>query len=116
MSRAGQGYHTIGTRIPHLGLQVLASCTPSDHTVDIFDETFGKNNITESLVSGGYDLIGITAMTSGAARAYELAKFCREKNLPVIFGGIHATTCSDEAQPFFDSIVLGEADEIWPEK
>ncbi len=114
MTRAGQGYHTIGSKIPHLGLQVLAECTPKEHQVDIYDEIFGKENILEALVEGKYDLVGVTGMTSGAARAYEIAKFCREAKLPVIFGGIHATTCSEEAQPHFDSIVIGEGDEIWP--
>jgi radical SAM superfamily enzyme YgiQ (UPF0313 family) len=95
-------------------LQVLAECTPKEHTVDLFDEIFG-NKYTESILSQRkYDLIGITAMTSGAARAYELAGMCRKLGLPVIFGGIHATTCPDEAQSHFDSVVIGEADEIWP--
>lgn len=104
----------MSSKIPHLGLQVLAHSTPKQHQVDIYDEIFGRQGIVESLISGIYDLVGITAMTSGAARAYELAAICREHKIPVIFGGIHATTCSDEAQPHFDSIVIGEADEIWP--
>lgn len=93
---------------------MLANCTPSEHQVDIYDEIFGKINIEESLGKKGYDLVGVTAMTSGATRAYELAKACRDLKLPVIFGGMHATTCPEEAQPYFDSIVLGEADELWP--
>jgi radical SAM superfamily enzyme YgiQ (UPF0313 family) len=115
MSRAGQGYHTISSRIPHLGLQVLAQCTPAGHQVDIYDEIFGPIDVLESLAQKNYDLIGVTAMTSGAARAYELARDCRAIKKPVIFGGIHATTCPDEAQPHFDSVVIGEADELWPE-
>ncbi len=115
MSRAGQGYHTITSKIPHLGLQVLAQCTPPKHNVDIYDEIFGSETVIDSLLKGQYDLIGITSMTSGAARAYEIAAACKAKlKIPVIFGGIHATTCPDEAQPHFDAIVMGEADELWP--
>ncbi len=114
ISRAGQGYHTIGSTIPHLGLQVLAKCTPPQHQVDIYDEIFGHVDVAKDLANKKYDLIGITSMTSGATRAYELAQACRQQKLPVIFGGIHATTCPDEAQPYFDSVVIGEADELWP--
>ena len=66
----------MSSKIPHLGLQVLAKCTPKQHQVDIYDEIFGRQGIVESLISGIYDLVGITAMTSGAARAYELAAIC----------------------------------------
>jgi hypothetical protein len=97
MSRAGQGYHTIGTRIPHLGLQVLAKCTPIEHQVDIYDEIFGRVEVEEILAEKNYDLVGITAMTSGAARAYEMARECQQMKVPVIFGGIHASTCPEEA-------------------
>jgi len=114
ISRTGQGYHTIGTKIPQLGLQVLAQCTPPEYEVEIYDEVFGTNKTVDHLTSGRYDLVGITAMTSGATRAYELADACRAKGVPVIFGGIHATTCTDEAQPHFDSVVVGEADDLWP--
>jgi radical SAM superfamily enzyme YgiQ (UPF0313 family) len=115
MSRAGQGYHTLSSKIPHLGLQVLANRTPKEFQVDIYDEIFGKAGIEDSIINGHYDLVGVTSMTSGAARAYEIAKKCHDLKIPVIFGGIHATTCPDEAQPHFDSIVLGEADDLWPQ-
>lgn len=113
MQRTGQGYNSV-TRIPQLGLQVLAQCTPAEHQVEIYDEIFRSDQTEAFLRNGTHDLVGITAMTSGAPRAYELAGICRETKIPVIFGGIHATTCPDEAQPHFDSIVVGEADAIWP--
>ena len=115
ISQSGQGYHTIGSRIPQLGLQVLARCTPAPHQVDIYDEIFGSDNTIDDIASGRYDLVGITAMTSGAARAYQIARACRERGMTVIFGGIHATTCPDEAAEYFDSVVIGEADELWPQ-
>ena len=41
IARRTQGYHTIGSWIPQLGLQVLAELTPREHQVDIIDEIFG---------------------------------------------------------------------------
>ncbi len=114
IARNTPGYHTVSTRIPQLGLQVLAQCTPPEHHVDICDEIFGSDRTYDILSKGNYDLVGITAMTSGATRAYEIAQMCRELKLPTIFGGIHASMCTEEAQEYFDSIVIGEADELWP--
>ena len=42
------------------------------------------------------DLVGITAFTSQANRAYELAAHFRSLGMPVVMGGIHATMCLDE--------------------
>jgi hypothetical protein len=43
------------------------------------------------------DLVGITAFTSQANRAYEVAAYFRRLGVPVVMGGIHATMCLDEA-------------------
>jgi radical SAM superfamily enzyme YgiQ (UPF0313 family) len=115
ITRAAQGYHTIGTRIPQLGLQVLAERVPGEHTVDLIDEVFGTDDTERLLRAGRYDLVGITAYTSGATRAYELAAAARQLGLATIMGGPHASACPDEAAGHFDSVAVGECDEIWPE-
>ncbi len=115
ITRAAQGYHTIGTRIPQLGLQVLAERVPAEHTVDLIDEVFGTHDTERLLRAGRYDLVGITAYTSGATRAYELAAASRQLGLATIMGGPHASACPDEAAGHFDSVAVGECDEIWPD-
>ncbi len=114
VARRCEGYHTIGTRIPQLGLQVLARLVPDGHDVDIIDEIFGSESTMDRLTSGMYDLVGLTAYTSGATRAYEIAAACREAGLSVIMGGPHAWAMPDEVQSRVDSVVVGECDEIWP--
>ena len=59
------------------------------------------------------DLVGITAFTSQAPRAYELATQYRAWGVPVVMGGIHATMCLDEASAYVDSVVTGEAEAVW---
>jgi radical SAM superfamily enzyme YgiQ (UPF0313 family) len=59
------------------------------------------------------DMVGITAFTSQANRAYEIATYFRNMSVPVIMGGIHATMCQDEVVERVDSIVTGEAESIW---
>lgn len=115
ITRRSQGYHTIGTYIPQLGLQVLARLVPPEHQVDLIDEVFGTDDTFRLLQSGHYDLVGVTAYTSGATRAYEIAAFCREHGVATIMGGPHASACPDEAGQHFTSVATGECDAIWPQ-
>jgi radical SAM superfamily enzyme YgiQ (UPF0313 family) len=108
------GYQSNGSYIPQLGLQVLAKQTPAEHTVDIIDEIFGQDMTTELLQPSRYDLVGLTAYTCQATRAYELADHCRKMGLPTIMGGPHASAMPEEARQYVDTVVVGEADEIWP--
>jgi radical SAM superfamily enzyme YgiQ (UPF0313 family) len=59
------------------------------------------------------DLVGITAFTSQANRAYEVAAHFRRLGVPVVMGGIHATMRLDEARERVDSVVTGEAERVW---
>jgi radical SAM superfamily enzyme YgiQ (UPF0313 family) len=115
VARRTEGYHTIGTAIPHLGLQVLARLVPKDHRVEIIDEIFGHDRTEELLTPQRYDLVAVTAFSSGATRAYELAALCRRQKLPCILGGPHASAVPQEAARYFDSVAVGECDEVWPE-
>lgn len=115
ITRRTQGYHTVGSYIPQLGLQVLARLVPDGHQVDIIDEIFGTKATDEIIEKGNYDLVGLTAYTSGATRAYEIAKGCRKHGIKTIMGGPHASACPEEAAQFFDSVAIGETDEIWPQ-
>jgi radical SAM superfamily enzyme YgiQ (UPF0313 family) len=115
ITRRTQGYHTIGTFIPQLGLQVLAELVPPGHQVDIIDEVFGTAATEALLRDGGYDLVGVTSYTSGATRAYEIAAGCRKRGIPTVLGGPHASACPDEGAEYFDSVAVGECDQIWPQ-
>ncbi|NLX12696.1 MAG: B12-binding domain-containing radical SAM protein [Phycisphaerales bacterium] len=115
VARRCQGYHTIGSKIPQLGLQVLARCTPPPHTVDLIDEIFGFEVTDREIRRGRYDLVGITGYSSGATRAYEIAARCREEGIPTIMGGPHAWACPDEVARYVDSVAIGECDDIWTE-
>ena len=114
VSRRTEGYHTIGSRIPQLGLQVLAELVPDGHQVEIIDEIFNYDATERHIEAGRYDLVGLTAYTSGATRAYEIGALCRRKGIPVVMGGPHASAVPDEVQQHADSVAVGECDEVWP--
>ncbi len=114
IARRSEGYHTAGEVLPQLGLQVLAHLTPPEHTVEIIDEAFGTEDTGRVLRPDRYDLVGVTAYTSSAPRAYEVATMCRERGIPCIMGGTHAWAMPEEAARYFDSVAVGECDDLWP--
>ena len=93
---------------PPLGLGIVASLTPGDWSIRIVDENFREHRFREA------DLVGITAMTATAGRAYEIAAEYRSRGIPVVLGGIHGSAMPEEAGRFVDSVVIGEAEGAWP--
>jgi radical SAM superfamily enzyme YgiQ (UPF0313 family) len=95
-------------RYPPLGLGIVAALTPDCWDVTLVDENIAPFDYRDA------DLVGITAFTSAATRAYEIAAVYRERNVPVVMGGIHASMCVDEATQYVDAVVIGEAELVWP--
>jgi radical SAM superfamily enzyme YgiQ (UPF0313 family) len=95
-----------------LSLMVLAGLTSPEWEITIVDENLGAPNYPAMPAP---DLVGITAFTSQANRAYEVAAHFRHLGVPVVMGGIHATMCLDEVMDRVDSVVTGEAEAVWPQ-
>lgn len=93
-----------------LGLLVLSAMTPKAWTVTVVDENLGPPDYAGMPEP---DLVGITAFTSQAPRAYEVASAFRARGVPVVMGGIHASMCPDEASEWVDAVVTGEAEGVW---
>lgn len=93
-----------------LGLLVVAGLTPPEWEVTLLDENL--DHYDYGLLPRP-DLVGITAFTSQATRAYEIAATFRAMGVPVVMGGIHATFCRDEALQYVDAVVTGEAESVW---
>lgn len=96
--------------IPPLTIPTLAGLTPAGIDVELCDESVEDVNFNT-----GADLIGITGITSQINRAYEIADAFRARGKRVILGGIHATALPEEAKQHADSVVIGEAEDIWEE-
>ena len=95
-----------------LSLMALAGLTPQEWEVTIVDENLGVQDYS---AMPRPDLVGITAFTSQAGRAYVVAAHFRRLGVPVVMGGIHATMCLDEVSQRVDTVVTGEAEGIWPQ-
>jgi radical SAM superfamily enzyme YgiQ (UPF0313 family) len=99
-------------RYAPLTLTTLAALVPEEigASIDIVDE--GIQDVDAHLTA---DLVGMTVITGTAPRAYELAGTFRARGIPVVLGGPHVTLMPDEAQQHADAIVVGYAEDTWPE-
>jgi hypothetical protein len=99
-------------RYQPLTLTTLAALIPRDvaHTVVLFDE-----GISDVPLDLDVDVVGITVITGTAVRAYELADHFRARGITVVLGGPHVTLIPDDAQPHADAVVVGYAEESWPQ-
>jgi len=93
---------------PPLNLLTISALTPADIEVKVIDEHYEIIDFNER-----FDLVGITAMTQQAYRAYEIAGEFRKRNIPVVMGGIHASVLPDEALEHVDTVFVGEAEDTW---
>lgn len=92
-----------------LGLMYLAAYTPPEVEVRLIDENVERLDFADRP-----DLVGITTMTATAPRAYEIADRYRARGASVVLGGVHASMVPEEALAHADSVVVGEAEAIWP--
>lgn len=59
------------------------------------------------------DLVGFTVLTPQSPWVYRMSDALRARGKKVILGGIHVSALPEEAGRHADSIVIGEAEEIW---
>lgn len=83
--------------------------SPPGWQVSIVDEKVEPLDLNQET-----DLVGITAMTTTVHRAYEIAAHFRRRGIKVVMGGMHVSCLPEEALPHCDSVMLGEAEVLWP--
>jgi radical SAM superfamily enzyme YgiQ (UPF0313 family) len=102
------GFHiNVETRNQPLSLGIIAALTPDHWKIKIIDENFRPFRYYDA------DLVGLTAFTSTAPRAYEIAAQYRARGIKTVMGGIHASMLPNECVQYVDSVVIGEAEPIW---
>lgn len=94
-------------QLPSHSLQQVAAVVPPPWEITMVDEIHGPVPFGRE-----FDLVGITAMTHQATRAYEIADRFRAQGVAVILGGIHPTVLPEEALVHADAVVIGEAEPV----
>jgi radical SAM superfamily enzyme YgiQ (UPF0313 family) len=95
---------------PPLGLGYVAAVTPPGYEVRIVDEAVEAIDFDEPA-----NLIGVSIMTPNSLRGYDIADEFRKRGRPVVIGGIHASMLPEEARKHADAVVIGEAENTWPQ-
>src|SRR5262245_57711924 len=89
-------------RYAPLTLTTLASLVPAEIAADVRLLDEGVEEIDPDAIDA--DLVGITAITGTAPRAYDLARQFRARGVPVVLGGVHPTLMPEEAMEHADAV------------
>ena len=97
--------------LPSLGLLTLAGLTPTKFEIEYHE--------IADLCQGGplpdhFDLVAISTFTAQIKEAYAIADFYKNKNIPVVMGGITVSSLPAEAREHCTSVVIGEGEPLWP--
>lgn len=96
---------------PPLGLVSLATVLEKENfDVKIVDVGKGEKIGYESC-----DVLGVSFATVNTNQAFEIAKEARQRNLTTVAGGPHPTVMPSECADFFDYVVCGEGEWIFPQ-
>jgi radical SAM superfamily enzyme YgiQ (UPF0313 family) len=111
LQRHSTGIYGRSLRYAPLTMPTLKALVPPElrAEVRIVDE------MVEDLDFGAAaDLVGITAITGTAPRAFEIAERFRAKGATVVLGGVHPTLRTEESLAHADVVVRGYAERTWP--
>ncbi len=97
-------------RHTRLSLLAVAAVTPPDWEVRIVDEYVSPLDFSSEPAC-----IGLSFMTAGALRAYEIAKEFRRQGIPALAGGFHPTFLPQEVLEHCDAVCIGDAEPSWPQ-
>ncbi len=95
-------------RYPKLGTLAIAGVTPAGYQIEITDETIDIINF-----DAGYEIVGVSAVTALANRAYEIAAEFKKRGAHTVIGGCHATFLPEEAKSHFDTVICGLGESLW---
>ncbi len=95
--------------LPSLSLLTLAALTPDRHEI-LYREI---HDMEEDKELPDADLVAIATFTAQVKEAYRIADRYRRHGVTTVMGGLHVTSCPDEALDHSDIIVIGEGEVVW---
>ncbi|MHC4401567.1 MAG: B12-binding domain-containing radical SAM protein [Planctomycetota bacterium] len=110
--RRNKGIFKPSLRYAPLTLTTLAALIPEELDAEITIQDEGAQSLDLDFEA---DLVGITAITGTALSCYEIADRLRARGHTVVLGGVHPTLLPKEAAQHADAIVIGYAEESWPQ-
>ncbi|MBI2569394.1 MAG: B12-binding domain-containing radical SAM protein [Candidatus Schekmanbacteria bacterium] len=97
----------------HAGPAILAEqLRRRGMAVRVFDEHVAPADL--NLIAQA-DMVGVSVSTLEAVQGYRLARAIRDRGVPVVMGGVHASLNADECLDHADFVVRNEGEETLPE-
>ena len=111
LQRHSTGIYGRSLRYAPLTMPTLKALVPADlgAQVRVVDEM-----VEDVDFSTPADLVGITAITGTAQRAFDIADRFRAGGAKVVLGGVHPTLRTEESLLHADAVVRGYAERTWP--
>jgi radical SAM superfamily enzyme YgiQ (UPF0313 family) len=100
-------------QLPSLALLTLAGATPAGVEVEYVEVADIPAYLERPRLD--FDLVALSTYTARAPEAYQVAEAYRQRGVPVVFGGLHATVLPEEVAGHVDAVVAGEGELLWPE-
>jgi len=94
--------------VPPLTAIHLAALTPAKHRVRVFHQ-----QVDPLPMESDADLVAFSFFSGFAPEAYALASFYQSRGKYLVAGGPHVTFSPQEALAYFDTIICGEAENVW---
>ncbi len=98
--------------LPSLGLLTLAGLTPDSFDIEYHEIADLRNG---GNLPDHFDLVALSTFTAQFKEACVVADLYRAKGIPVVMGGITASSLPEEAGEHCASVVIGEGEPLWPQ-
>jgi len=108
--KTGKKYIRTWQQIEPLTMATLKALTPDDVETEFFDDRIELIDYNKDT-----DLVALSSEVYTAKRAYQIASEFQKRDIPVIIGGYHASLCPDEVLEYADSVLVGNAEQVWAE-
>jgi radical SAM superfamily enzyme YgiQ (UPF0313 family) len=96
---------------PTLALTSFAATTPEHWRVEYWDENLLHGSPPFRPMP---EVVGITVHLTFARRAFDLARWFRNRGSTVILGGLHVLSCPEECAAHADALAVGDGVQLWP--
>ena len=102
----------VDANVPVAALPLLAALTPKEDTITLIDESVEEIDYDRCAKA---DIVGITGMIVQRFRMKEIIEELRKRGCFVVVGGPWVTVEEEYFGNLVDVIVIGEAEETWPQ-
>jgi radical SAM superfamily enzyme YgiQ (UPF0313 family) len=97
---------------PTLALTSIAASTPENWSIAYWDENLLQGPPPARPFP---EVVGISVHLTFARRAFEIARWYRERGAKIVLGGLHVLSCPEACAPHADALAIGEGAQLWGE-